>query len=72
MVKIYIPRCDGYDCPDELYAAFERAKVWFRINRIAMTMHIMSRNTNAPLTLKEKEELCDMLVNNHCPYAPIF
>lgn len=73
MEKIYIPGCIGpIDCPEDLYEALNRAKLWFRVNRMDFVIHITSRNTDAPLTTQERDRLCDILTVGKCPYRLVF
>lgn len=74
MEKIYIPGCTNcpYMCPKDLYSALVRAKVWFQADRINFIMYITSRNSDAPLTPKEKCRLVEILNFNDCPYKIVF
>lgn len=61
-----------YKISSELLASLDRAKVWYKLDRIGMTMHITSRNLEAPLTDIEKKRLEFRLGLEGCPYEIIF
>lgn len=64
MVKIYVPGViHPFRCSEDLYEALVRAKIWCKFDRVNYSVHITSRNSDAPLTEIEKKRLRLVLCN---------
>ena len=59
------------DFPKHIANILERAKAWWKLDEDKNTLHIISRNKEAPLTNEEKIKICKYLVTNNHIYRAV-
>lgn len=57
--------------PKSITEALERAKAWWKYDKITNTLYITSRNTEEPLTNSEKIKICRLLVMRKHAYKRV-
>lgn len=56
------PYTNFEDYPKPIAEALERAKAWWKYDKVANALYIISRNTKEPLTNSDKIKICQLLV----------
>ena len=59
------------DYPKSIAEALERAGAWWKYDETTNTLHIISRNTEEPLTNSEKIKIAELVVKRKHAYKRI-